>query len=83
MLNPPGEPPVDAEAQVGGDESDLLQGGGSVLAGTGPARLKRDFDPARLSIFLRAAGGVMMALLGEQELARETAKATTNRPGPA
>jgi len=65
---------VEFTCQVGGDNGDLLAGGGTVLTGTGPARLKRDFDPARLSVFLRAAAQVVTSLLGEKELAKEAAE---------
>jgi len=64
----------DNAAQAGGDESDLLSGGGSIMTASGPARLKRDFDPIRLGLFLRAAAQVVTGLLAERDVAKEAAK---------
>jgi len=70
----------DNAAQAGGDESDLLSGGGSIMTASGPARLKRDFDPIRLGLFLRAAAQVVTGLLAERDVAKEAAKDRVSQP---
>jgi len=58
---------------INADPTQDTSSAGVYLSASGPAKLRREFDPMHLARFLRSATQAMVALLGESEAAKQAA----------